>query len=174
MLPSRRTLLDKRRSPLDAIRAAEHNPECFLLEAQPRVLVHRERGSESRLGLPERDCRLARKFLSKLARRAHQFRRRNHLVREPPIERSLRVEHLTGHDQFARLVVTNPMRQTLSPAKARNKPKIDFRLPKPRLVARDDQVACERKLESPAECESIDCRDNGNRQLLEPLHHAMP
>src|ERR1700687_1928865 len=156
VLPSRWPLLDERGGALNPIRTAEHDSECLLLEAQPRVLVHRERGSESRLRLPQRDCRLARQFLRELARGIHQFPRRNDLVRETPIERGLRVEHLTGHDQFARLVMTNPMRQTLSPSESWNKSEINFRLPKARLVARDNQVASERELESTAECESID------------------
>src|ERR1035437_7073587 len=52
VLPIGRPLLDECARPLASLRAAEHYPKTLLLEAQPGILFHRDRG-------PQRGLRLA-------------------------------------------------------------------------------------------------------------------
>src|SRR5208283_5604499 len=84
-----------------------------------------------------------------------------------------RVEHLARHDQLARLVVADSMRQALRAAEARDESEIYLGLPETRLFASNDQVARERKLQTAAEREAVDRRNDGYRQVLETFHHAM-
>src|SRR5258708_3774543 len=71
VLPLRLAFLDERRGALNAVRAAEHHPECLLLEAQPGVFFHRERRAQRRFRLSKRECRFGRDFFRELARRVH-------------------------------------------------------------------------------------------------------
>ena len=53
--------------------------------------------------------------------------------------------------------------QTLSTTKARNQRQIDLGLAEPGFVAGDNHVARHRQLQSPAQRETIDRRDNRDR-----------
>ena len=92
---------------------------------------------------------------------------------ESQLQRRLRVEHVAGHDQLARLVVPDSMGQALSAAESGDEPQVYLGLPEARFVAGDDQIACERQFKAAAEREAVDGRDDGNRQVLETFHHAM-
>src|SRR5260370_39378857 len=70
--------------------------------------------------------------------------------------------------------MADSMRQALGAAEAGDESEIYLGLPEARFFTGDDQVASERELESAAERKAIDRRDDGNRQVLETLHHAMP
>src|SRR5271156_3644182 len=173
VLPLGRALFDEGARALDAIGAAEDHAERLLLETQARVLFHRECGSQGGFCLADRDGGFACDLLGQLARRFGKLARRDDLVGESQFQRRLRVEHVTGHDQLARLVVPDSMRQALSAAESGDEPKVYLGLPEARFVAGDDQIAGERQFEAAAECEAVDGRDDGNRQVLETFHHAM-
>src|ERR1700685_2504980 len=134
MLPFGRALLDEGARSLDTIGAAEGYAEGLLLEAQARVFFHREGGSKRGLRLAERDCGFAGDFLGQLASGVEKFGGRHDLVDEAELQRRLRVEHLARHDQLARLVVADSMRQPLRPAKSRNKSEIYLGLPESRFM----------------------------------------
>ena len=103
-------------------------------------------------------------------RRLAQLLARHDLLDEPPVVRGRGVDEVAGHVEVLRAPDPDEPRQPLRAAAAGDEAELDLRLPELGVVGDHADVAAHRELETSAEAEAVDRRDERRARRV----HAVP